>query len=211
VHAEDTLTIAQQVRAALADGSALTVAEIFDRCDIESTTAIASTCWSETAAKRLTRTGERGNYTYKLTPTGQAAAENPRFLRSRSNRARPDRTRAPLPPSRATRTTDPAPSAKAPQPRRSAGGGDGLTDAAVERVSALVLQATGHGEEQVASASPTDAAHENLPTLDDVDLDLVHPSRRLAAAVLLYWPAAENIPRQLQRILLESAESALPR
>lgn len=67
--------------------SALTAHDILARIPMPAQAQTVHTIIAtELAAKRIQRTGTRGQYTYTLTDTGHSAARNPRWLRSRFNR-----------------------------------------------------------------------------------------------------------------------------
>lgn len=197
---ETNASVSQQVRAALSNGSALTVAEIFERCkDLPSTSVIATALWSEVAANRVTRTGERMKYRYALTKTGQAAADNPRLLRGRSRRRRPDGIRPP-PPQRTTST------ASRGRPPAEAAAIIAKINGETRGAPAAAIVADERESLHIPSGEVTRGPATDRDPSTDSDTQM-HPARRLAAAILLFWPADASIPGPLRRQIFESIES----
>jgi hypothetical protein len=171
----DEMNMSQQIREALANGSELTIGEIFARCEnITTTSLVASVLYTERSAGRVTRSGERGAYRYKLTGDGHAAASNPRLLRGRSTRRRPDGIRPPPPP---TPAPDPAPTTTPT-----------ATTAAEDSAAHVRELVDRHGTPPPATAASRQAGVSRVVSRDGT---------RMSAAVVVFWPVDSEIPQPL--------------
>jgi len=228
-------TTSEQIRNALVSGAELTVGEIYERCDsVPSTNVVASIMFAECQAGRAERLGERGAYRYRLTEWGIAAAKDPRKLRSRSVRRRPDGSRPPPPASPSAPVAAPAaPRQKAhiEPARRQIPEKPPVEETTAQSASATVssdnalpvsLQWAGEVAsgmmhrgwiEQCArelrrqsSAASTLKASRLSPSPQTSAP--IEPPMRLAAAVLVFWPRNVALPAELSALVLEAIDTA---
>lgn len=161
------------------------VSEIFAVCDsVARQSDVACFMHAERAAGRVERFGDKGNFTYLLTESGRAAAENPRLLRGRSNR----RVRG--------RGLPPPPVASAPEPTTA--------------IHPLGMNAEGTLAQlrEKLDAIPSAAARSQA----SAEQDATERGARLAAAVLTHWPThIRAMPDELRQAVQASIAPAISR
>ena len=193
---DEAIGIAAEIRCALLAADApLSVADIFAACDSASnTTQVAGVMNTEYAAARVNRIGSPGSYRYALTDSGRACAQDPRLLRSRSNRRVRGR---PLPPLAKQAAGQAAAAAEAPaQPDSSPEGLDAAGWVEPSRIADAIKSAP-----TVAKTDIT--ARENGRPAGAAAPD--ERSARLAAVVLACWPSPiSSMPPELRHAVQAS-------